>query len=99
MHARVATFEGGDPAKVRETIAQINERSGEGPPEGVPSTGLMILNKADDGKVIAIGLFETEEDLRKGHETLSAMDPPVAGGLGNRVSVEMFEVPVKIDVA
>jgi hypothetical protein len=99
MHARVATFEGGDPAKVRETIARINERAGDGPPEGVPSTGLMILNKADDGKVIAIGLFETEEDLRKGHETLSAMDPPVVGGMGNRVSVEMFEVPVKIDVA
>ncbi len=99
MYARVATFEGGDPAKVRETIAQINERSDEGPPEGVPSTGLMILNKSDDGKVVAIGLFETEEDLRKGHETLSAMDPPVAGGMGNRVSVEMYEVPVKIDVA
>jgi hypothetical protein len=100
MYARVATFEGGDPAKVRETIAQINERAAEeGPPEGVPSTGLMILSKPEDGKVIAIGLFETEENLRKGHETLSAMDPPVAGGMGNRVSVEMFEVPVKIDVA
>jgi hypothetical protein len=99
MHARVATFEGGDPAKVRETIAQINERADEGPPEGVPSTGLMILNKPDDGKVIAIGLFETEEDLRKGHETLSAMDPPVVGGMGSRVSVEMFEVPVKLEVA
>lgn len=99
MHARVATFEGGDAAKVRETIAQINERSGEGPPEGVPSTGLMILNKPDDGKVLAIALFATEEDLRKGHETLSAMDPPVAGGLGNRVSVEMFEVPLKLDIA
>ncbi len=98
MHARVATFEGGDPAKVRETIAQINERAGDGPPEGVPSTGLMILNKPDDGKVLAIGLFATEEDLRKGHETLSAMDPPVVGGMGNRVSVEMFEVPVKIEV-
>jgi hypothetical protein len=98
MHARVATFEGGDPAKVRETIARINERSDEGPPEGVPSTGLLILNKPDDGKVLAIGLFETEEDLRKGDETLSAMDPPVPGGMGNRVSVEMFEVPVKVEV-
>lgn len=98
MHARVATFEGGDPAKVRETIAQINARSGEGPPEGVPSTGLMILNNPNDGKVMAIGLFETEEDLRKGDETLNAMDPPVPGGMGDRVSVEMFEVPVKLEV-
>ncbi len=99
MHARVATFEGGDPAKVRETIAQIDERSASGPPEGLPASGLIILSKPDDGKTIAIGLFETEEDLRKGHETLSAMDPPIVGGMGNRVSVEMFEVPVKIDVA
>jgi hypothetical protein len=99
MHARVATFEGGDPAKVRETIAQIDQRSAEGPPEGVPATGLMILSKPDDGKVIAISLFATEEDLRKGHETLNAMDPPVAGGMGNRVSVEMYQVPIKFDVA
>jgi hypothetical protein len=99
MHARVATFEGGDPAKVRETIAQIDQQAESGPPEGVPSTGLLILNKPDDGKTIAIGLFATEEDLRKGHETLSAMDPPVAGGLGRRVSVEMFEVPIKFDVS
>jgi hypothetical protein len=99
MHARVATFEGGDPAKVREMIAEIDRRSDAGPPEGVPSTGLMILNKPDEGKVIAIGLFATEEDLRKGDETLNAMDPPVAGGMGNRVSVEMYEVPVKIDAA
>jgi hypothetical protein len=99
MHARVATFEGGDPAKVRETIAQIDQESTSGPPEGVPASGLLILNKGDDGKTIAIALFETEEDLAKGHETLSAMDPPVAGGMGNRVSVELFEVPVKFDVA
>jgi hypothetical protein len=98
MYARVATFEGGDPTTVRETTAQINERSAEGPPEGVPSTGLMILSNPEDGKVIAIGLFETEEDLRQGDQTLSAMDPPVPGGMGKRVSVEMFEVPVKIDV-
>lgn len=100
MHARVATFEGGDPAKVRETIASIDDQAASsGPPEGVPATALLILNKPDDGKTIAIGLFETEEDLRKGHETLSAMDPPVAGGMGNRVSVELFEVPVKFEVA
>lgn len=99
MHARVATFEGGDPARVRETIAQIEQQAGSGPPEGVPSTGLLILNKPDDGKTVTIGLFATEEDLRKGHETLSAMDPPVAGGLGRRVSVEMFEVPIKLEAS
>lgn len=100
MHARVATFEGGDPAQVRETISRINnESAASGPPEGVPATGLLILSKPEVGKTLAIALFETEEDLRKGDETLSAMDPPVVGGMGNRVSVEMFEVPVKFEVA
>jgi hypothetical protein len=46
---------------------------------------------------VAISLFETEADLKQGDATLSAMDPPVAGGMGNRSSVEMYEVPVKFD--
>jgi hypothetical protein len=42
-------------------------------------------------------LFETEADLRKGDATLSSMDPPRPGAIGRRVSVETYEVPVKID--
>lgn len=100
MYARVATFEDGDPVKVRETIGQIDQQAAaSGPPEGVPAKGLLVLNKPDDGKTIAIALFETEEDLHTGHATLSAMDPPVADGMGKRISVELFEVPIKLDVA
>lgn len=98
MHARVATFEGGDPEHVRRTVAEINQRSGSGPPEGVPAVGLLVLHHPDEGKVLAISLFETEEDLRTGDATLNSMDPPVPGGMGQRASVEMYEVGVKIDV-
>lgn len=98
MHARVATFEGGDPAQVRQMVQEINERSASGPPEGVPASGLLVLHHPEDGRVIAISLFATEEDLQQGHATLSAMDPPVAGGMGRRVAVDMYEVGVKIDV-
>jgi len=97
MHARVATFEGGEPDKVREMIGEINKRSESGPPEGVPAVGLLVLHGADGGKVLAISLFETEADLEKGNETLSAMDPPVPGGMGKRVSVDTYEVGVKFD--
>jgi hypothetical protein len=98
MHARVATFEGGDPAQVRQMVEQINDRSGSGPPEGVPAVGLLILHRPDEGKVLAITLFKTEEDLQQGHATLSSMDPPVVGGMGQRASVELYEVGVKFDV-
>jgi hypothetical protein len=97
MHARVATFEGGDPEQVGQTVEQINQRSASGPPEGVPAVGLLILHDRSQGKVLAISLFETEEDLKQGDATLSSMDPPVPGGMGERVSVGMYEVPIKID--
>jgi hypothetical protein len=97
MHARVATFDGGDPDQIRHMVEEINERSESGPPEGVPATGLLILHNSE-GKALAITLFESEDDLRQGHETLSAMDPPEPGGMGRRSSVEMFEVGVKRDL-
>jgi hypothetical protein len=97
MNARVATFEGGDPGQVRKMVEEINRQSAAGPPEGVPAVGLLVLHKPAEGKVLAISLFENEEDLRQGDATLNSMDPPVTGGMGRRASVEMYEVGVKID--
>ena len=97
MHARVATFEGGDPDQVREMVGEIKQRSESGPPEGVPAVGFLLLHKADDGKVLAISLFDSEDDLKQGDETLNSMDPPVEGGMGQRGSVEMYEVGIKVD--
>lgn len=97
MHARVATFDGGDPDQVREMVKQVEERSQSGPPEGVPAVGFLLLHRADEGKVLAISLFETETDLQQGDATLNSMDPPVQGGIGQRTSVESYEVGIKID--
>lgn len=97
MHARVATFDGGDPDQVREMVKQIELRSQSGPPEGVPAVGFLLLHRADEGKVVAVSLFESEADLQQGDATLNSMDPPVPGALGQRTAVEMYEVGVKID--
>jgi hypothetical protein len=98
MHARVATFEGGEPDRVHEMVEEITQRSASGgPPEGVPAVGLMILHRPEDAKVLAITLFATEEDLRVGDATLNSMDPPNPGGMGRRASIEFFEVAAKID--
>jgi hypothetical protein len=77
-------------------VEEIKQRSESGPPEGVPAVGFLLLH-SEDGKVLAISLFDSEDDLEQGDATLSSMDPPVAGGMGQRASVEKYEVGVKLD--
>jgi hypothetical protein len=98
MHARVATFEGGDPEQVRRMLEEIDRQAASGPLEGVPAVGLLVLHRPNDGKVLAITLFDTEEDLQQGDATLNSMDPPDPGGMGRRASVEIFEVATKLDL-
>jgi hypothetical protein len=93
MHARVARFEGSDAASLEETASRISEEGQSGPPEGVPATGFLLLVDKENGRSLAISLFDNEDDLQKGHETLNAMTPP-SGGMGQRTSVEIYEVPV-----
>jgi hypothetical protein len=95
MYARVATFEGGEPAGLQEGIDQINEQGQSGPPEGVPAVGFLLLVDRAAGKMIAISLFETEADMTAGDATLSEMSPPP--GMGSRTSLETFEVGAKFD--
>jgi hypothetical protein len=60
--------------------------------------GLLDLYSPEHGKVLAITLFETKEDRRQGDATLSALDPPRSSGRARRISVEMYEVGVKIGI-
>ncbi len=94
MYARVAKFEGGSAEAIRESVERIQAESASGPPEGVPSTGFTFLTDAENGRVLAIGLFETEEDLRKGDAKLNEMSPPAP--MGERVFVEHYKVAADI---
>lgn len=98
MYARVARFEGADAAALEATAARIRSdaESAGGPPEGVPSTGLLLLQDTGGGRALAIGFFESEDDYRQGDETLNSMSPP-GDGMGRRVSVEKYEVAVKVE--
>jgi hypothetical protein len=89
MYARVAKWEGQDAEGMRRFAERI--RSEPGPPEGVPATGFLLLVDPDAGRSLAIGLFETEDDLRTGDTTLNSMNPPETG-MGSRTSVEFYEV-------
>ena len=89
MFARVTRWEGASGDELRALASQINEA--EGPPEGVPASGIMLLIAPDEGRSITVSLFDTEDDLQKGHEALSAMSPPDTFS-GRRTAVELYEV-------
>ena len=91
MYARVARFEGGTADEMRRGVAEISQQAGQGPPEGVPAVGFLLLVDPENGRGLAITLFQTEEDLTTGDATLNRMSPP-AGTMGKRASVEMYEV-------
>ena len=96
MFARVARWEGAEAETLESSAAEIRAQSDEGPPPGVPAKQFLLLHDAAAGKAVAIMLFETEEDYRQGDETLNSMSPP-GGGMGQRVSVEKFEVAVQLE--
>ena len=89
MYARVARWEGLDQDGIRQFAEMIN--SSDGPPEGVPSSGILVLSDTDNGRSLVIGLFDTEDDLHTGDAALKAMDrPPEAQG---EISlIEYYEV-------
>jgi hypothetical protein len=97
MYARVARWEGADAAALEQSAAEIRKQAEaqEGPPEGVPAKGLIVLQDPEGGRAVAISLFETEDDYREGDETLNSMSPP-GEGMGRRIAVEKYEVAVQL---
>ena len=95
MYARVVTWEGAAADAVRAVTEEIASRAQDGPPEGVPAVGFTLLRDPDAGRVIAIGLFKTEDDLRAGAAVLNKMTPP-GEGMGKRASVDVYEVAVDV---
>jgi hypothetical protein len=95
MYARVARWEGAEGDALRASAEEMSSNTPSGPPEGVPAVGFTMLIDPDTGRSLAIALFETEEDLRKGDETLNSMNPS-ADDVGSRTSVETYEVVVDV---
>jgi hypothetical protein len=92
MHARVVTWEGADADAIRANAKEIDDRSGGGPPEGVPAIGIMVLTAPEDGKAMIITLFDSEADMRQGDAVLNEMSPGTP--MGER-SVGLYEVAIE----
>jgi hypothetical protein len=97
VYARVARWEGADGDALRRSAEEMSANASSGPPPGVPAKGFLMLIDPENGRSMAVVLFETEEDLRKGDETLNAMTPTGNIG-GQRTSVETYEVGVDVRV-
>jgi hypothetical protein len=95
MYARVARWEGADGDALRKSAEEMAANADAGPPPGVPGKGFTLLIDPDSGRSLAIGLFETEEDLRKGDAVLNEMNPP-NDDAGKRTSVENYEVSIDL---
>ncbi len=92
MYVRVVRFTGVDADRVKELLARINES--DGPPEGIPTTGIRILVDEDQGTAVVEQYFETAEDMKVGGQAFSAMDS--AETPGTRASVDMCEVKLEM---
>jgi hypothetical protein len=94
VFVRVVRFTDVTSARVEELLARIDE--GEGPPPGVPTTGLQLVYDESQGTAVVLQLFDSEEDMQVGAKAFSAMD--AAETPGTRASVDMGELKVDVRV-
>ena len=99
MFARVARFEGGDPARIDESVEAVRNQIGSERPEGMEAAKefLMLVDR-QTGRELGIVFFESEEGMRRGDEFLNQMSPPVPDATGRRTAVEMYEVVLRQEV-
>lgn len=95
MYARVTRWEGAEAQAMRSSAEQIKAQASQGPPEGVPAKGFLMLIAPENGRGLGITFFETEEDMRTGDRVMNEMNPP-DDAMGKRVSVEGYEVALDV---
>jgi hypothetical protein len=95
MFVRVVRFTDVSAERMDGLKARIDES--DGPPPGVPSTGLTILYDAEQGTAVVLQYFATAEDMDAGAQAFSAMDP--ADTPGTRASVDMCEIKLEVEVS
>ena len=95
MHVRVVRFTDVSGERIEGLLARVEES--DGPPPGVPSTGLKILHDDEQGTAVVLQYFATAEDMEAGAQAFSAMDP--ADTPGTRASVDMCEVKIEVEAS
>ena len=89
--ARVVSFDGVSSDRMAELQREIESSDR---PEDVPAKEIIVLHDPDAEKSLVIVFFETEDDYRRGDETLSAM--PAGDTPGQRTSVAKYQVAFRM---
>jgi hypothetical protein len=95
MYVRVVRFSDVSAERMEALLARIEQS--DGPPPGVPSTGLKVLHDGEQGTAVVLQYFATAEDMDTGAQAFSAMDP--ADTPGTRASVDMCEVKLELEAS
>lgn len=91
MYIRAVRFTDVSAERMEELLARIEDS--DGPPPGVPATGLKILLDEAQGTAVVLQQFESAEDMEAGGKVFSEMDSSETPG--TRVSVDMCEVKLE----
>ncbi|HEY7454076.1 MAG TPA: hypothetical protein VH683_05890 [Thermoleophilaceae bacterium] len=94
MHVRVVRFTDATRERMDELVARIEES--DGPPPGVPSTGVKVLFDEGQGTAVVLQYFDSAADMEEGARAFSAMDPSETPG--TRGSVDACELVVERDM-
>jgi hypothetical protein len=95
VHVRVVRFTDVNPERVQQLIGRVDEA--DGPPPGVPATGLQMMVDESQGTAVVLQMFETAEDMKAGDKAFGAMDPSETPG--TRASVDMCELKLERDMS
>ena len=91
MRVRAVRFTDVGAERIEALVARIE--ASDGPPPGVPSTGLSLLYDESQRTAVVLQHFETAEDMSAGAQAFSAMDASETPG--TRTSVDMCEVKLE----
>jgi hypothetical protein len=92
MFVRVVRFTDVSAERLEGLLARIKES--DGPPPGVPSTGLTVLFDGAQGTAVVLQYFATAEDMDAGGKVMAAMDASETPG--TRASVDTSEQKLEL---
>jgi hypothetical protein len=93
MYVRAVRFTGVSADRVEALLARIRES--DGPPPGVPATGLTMLFDEEQGTAVVLQRFATAQDMNAGAQAFNAMDAAETPGV--RASVDMCELKLELE--
>jgi hypothetical protein len=93
MNVRVVRFTDVSADRLKGLLERIKES--DGPPPGVPSTGLTILFDEAQGTAVVLQYFATANDMDAGAKVMAAMDASETPG--TRTSVDACELKLKLE--